>query len=130
GKVQAGLQPGVGRKELRAAVEAGRTAECLASFTPEPGDCVFLPAGTVHAVGGGVLFAEIQQTSDATFRLYDWGRRDAAGLSRTLHVEQALQCIDWSRGPVRPVRATAGEGNGSRRQSLVRCSYFHLEHLE
>src|SRR5256885_1219234 len=70
-----------------------------------PGDCLFLPAGTVHAVGGGVLMAEVQQTSDATFRLYDWDRVDAFGKRRPLHVEEALASIHWDFGPVRPVRA-------------------------
>ena len=79
--------------------------ECLHSFEPRPGDCLFLQAGTVHAVGGGVLMAEVQQTSDATFRLFDWGRRDAQGKARQLHVEEALACTHWDGGPVRPVPA-------------------------
>src|SRR5205807_1382927 len=78
-RIYAGLLPGVDAAALGAAIAAGRAHECLHSFAPQPGDCVFLPAGSVHAVGGGVLFAEIQETSDATFRLYDWNRRDAQG---------------------------------------------------
>src|SRR5207248_4186771 len=103
-RIYAGLLPGTDAARLRAALKTGTVAECLHQFTPRPGDCVFLPAGTVHAVGGGVLMAEVQQTSDATFRLFDWDRRDAQGKSRTLHVEEALACIDWSRGPVTPER--------------------------
>src|SRR5262245_14789148 len=61
-RIYAGLQPGVDEKALRAAVEAGTVADCLHQFEPSPGDCLFLPAGTVHAVGGGVLLAEVQQT--------------------------------------------------------------------
>src|SRR5271163_3453861 len=91
---------------LRQALATGRIVECLHEIVPRPGDCLFLPSGTVHAVGGGVLIAEVQQTSDATFRLFDWNRRDAGGKARTLHVEEALACIDWKAGPVRPVRAT------------------------
>src|SRR6185437_11358430 len=102
----AGLLPGVDEPALRAAVAHGTVTECLHQFRPRPGDCVFLPAGTVHAVGGGVLFAEVQQTSDATFRLYDWDRRDAAGRPRELHVEPGLACIHWPAGPVQPLRAT------------------------
>src|SRR4029077_19757702 len=109
----AGLLPGVDREGLRAALEAGTVAECLHSFTPRPGDCLFLPAGTVHAVGGGVLMAEVQQTSDATFRLFDWNRRDAQGKSRQLHVEEALACIDWQTGPRHPVRAAGYPGSGN-----------------
>ncbi len=119
-RIYAGLLPGVDERALRRALQQGNVSECLHSFRPRPGDCVFLPAGTVHAVGGGVLLAEVQQTSDATFRLYDWGRRDARGQARPLHVEESLACIDWRRGPVTPVRAD----EGGRR--LVACSFFEL----
>jgi hypothetical protein len=70
-RIYAGLRPGVTRDVLQKHLDAGTVAECLHSFVPRAGDCVFLPAGTVHAVGGGVLMAEVQQTSDATFRLFD-----------------------------------------------------------
>ena len=134
-KVYAGLRPGVDEAHLRTALREGTAAECLHSFRPQPGDCLFLPAGTVHAVGGGVLMAEVQQTSDATFRLYDWDRRDAQGRSRTLHVEQALACIDWKAGPVRPVHAEGypetpqSTPEESVRQGLVSCPYFTLEYV-
>src|SRR5581483_6536170 len=88
-RIYAGLLPGVGEAEVRAALRTGTVAECLHQFEPRAGDCVFLPAGTVHAVGGGVLMAEVQQTSDATFRLFDWNRCDAQGRARELHIEQA-----------------------------------------
>jgi mannose-6-phosphate isomerase len=133
-RIYAGLLPGTDERRLRAALQAGTVAECLHSFTPRPGDCVFLPAGTVHAVGGGVLMAEVQQTSDATFRLFDWNRRDAQGKSRTLHIEESLASIDWSQGPVEPVHAAgfelaaAAQPSNSRWQKLVRCRYFVLEY--
>src|SRR5947209_335681 len=104
GRIYAGLLPGVDERRLREALAAGAVADCLHAFEPRPGDCVFLPAGTVHAVGGGVLMAEVQQTSDATFRLFDWDRCDSQGKRRTLHVKEALACIDWTRGPVTPLR--------------------------
>jgi mannose-6-phosphate isomerase len=68
-RIYAGLRPGIGSAELRDALARGTVAECLHSFTPTHGDFLYLPAGTVHAAGGGVLLAEVQQTSDATFRL-------------------------------------------------------------
>jgi mannose-6-phosphate isomerase len=129
-RVYAGLRPGVRPAELLAAVKAGTVTQCLHSFEPRPGDCVFFPAGTVHAVGGGVLMAEVQQTSDATFRLFDWNRKDASGKSRELHLAESLACIDWQRGPVEPVHA---EGFGTprrRRQVLVNCPYFTLEYAQ
>jgi mannose-6-phosphate isomerase len=133
-RVYAGLLPGVDEKRLRQALAEGTVAECLHHFDPRPGDCLFLRAGTVHAVGGGVLMAEIQQTSDATFRLFDWNRKDAAGKSRQLHIEEAISSIHWDYGPVRPVRAEGyplpGErGGASVRQELVRCKYFELEYI-
>jgi len=135
-RVYAGLLPGVDEERLRAALAAGTVADCLHTFAPQPGDCVFLPAGTVHAVGGGVLMAEVQQTSDATFRLFDWNRHDAFGKARALHIEEALACIDWHRGPVRPIHvedyaasALQPASPGTKRKSLVSCAYFKLEFL-
>jgi mannose-6-phosphate isomerase len=138
-RVWAGLLPGVDERALRVALPKGAVAECLHSLEPQPGDCVFLPAGTIHAVGGGVLMAEIQQTSDATFRLFDWNRRDAQGKSRTLHVEESLASIHWDQGPVSPRRAPGfrtprpesgdSPGGPARREELVRCRYFHLDYL-
>jgi mannose-6-phosphate isomerase len=129
-RVWAGLRPGVDERRLRAALAEGTVVECLHGFVPRPGDCIFLPAGTVHAVGGGVLFAEVQQTSDATFRLFDWNRRGAQGNLRQLHIEEAMACIDWERGPVNPLRATAFAAGGKARQLLVRCPYFTLEYVQ
>ena len=79
-------------------------ADHLASFTPKVGDAVFLPAGTVHSLGGDVVVFEVQENSDVTFRLYDWDRVDPkTGKPRPLQVEQALACIDFAQGAVGPV---------------------------
>ena len=129
-RIHAGLRPGVGAKELRAAIEAGTAADCLHSFVPQRGDVVFLPAGTVHAAGGGLLLAEIQQTSDATFRLYDWDRRDAEGKPRTLHIEQGLAAIDWNQGPREPIRTSLTEGpGGDARARLIDCPHFQVDYV-
>jgi mannose-6-phosphate isomerase len=134
-RIYAGLLPGSDQASLRAALAAGTVADCLHSFEPRPGDCIFLPAGTVHAVGGGVLMAEVQQTSDATFRLFDWNRRDAHGKSRTLHIEESLASIHWTRGPVQPIRVAgfrhdAETGQSTIRRALVQCPFFHLDYLQ
>jgi mannose-6-phosphate isomerase len=77
-----------------------------------------------------VLMTEVQQTSDATFRLFDWDRRDAQGRSRTLHIEEALACIDWNAGPVHPVHAQGyPDGPEPVRQRLVSCQYFTLDYV-
>lgn len=126
-KVWAGLKPGVGEKEMRQAIAAGQSADCLHSFIPRAGQFLFLPAGTVHAVGGGVLMAEIQQTSDATFRLFDWNRVDAQGKSRPLHIEESIASIHWDKGPVSPLDIPGFGANQSEQNlTLVDCPFFHL----
>ena len=125
-RIYAGLLPGITRSELEKHLAKGTVDRCLHSFTPKVGDCVFLPAGTVHAVGGGVVIAEVQQTSDATFRLFDWNRLGQDGKPRTLHIEQALASIDWKRGPVEPVNG-APIPDCPCGERLVRCSYFQVD---
>lgn len=99
-RIFAGLKSGVDEPRLRRHLEQGTVEECLHSYPVKRGDCVFIPAGTVHAIGEGILLAEVQQTSDLTFRLYDWNRLDQSGNPRPLHLEKALGCINFERGPV------------------------------
>lgn len=122
--VYAGLKTGVDRDQLASVVERGETEQVLHSFRPEPGDCIFIPAGTVHALGGGLLVAEIQQSSNTTFRLHDWNRTDANGNARELHVDASLDVTDYQRGPVEPIRSdTAGV------EMLVTCDKFELSRI-
>lgn len=100
--ISTGLLDGVTREDFEAHLAAGMVEKCLHSFEPCVGDCLSLPAGTVHTARG-VLLAEIQQPSDATFRLFDWNRRDASGQSRLLHLEWGLNAIDWQQGAIAPV---------------------------
>jgi mannose-6-phosphate isomerase len=125
-RIYAGLLPGITRIELEKNLAKGTADRCLHSFFPKVGDCIFLPAGTVHAVGGGVVLAEVQQTSDATFRLFDWNRPGPDGKPRTLHIEQALASIDWKGGPVRPVTGVPIPGCPGG-EYLVQCSYFKMD---
>ncbi|CAN5567364.1 class I mannose-6-phosphate isomerase [soil metagenome] len=128
GKIFAGLKPGVDRAVLEKHLEAGTTDQCLHAFTPKPGDCIFLPAGTVHAVGGGIVMAEVQQTSDATFRLFDWNRVGTDGKPRALHLDESLASINWQAGPVHPVQGKplANLPVGATGEHLVRCDFFDL----
>lgn len=128
-KIYAGFAEGVTAEHFRSALAERSTQRTLHSFTPEPGDCVFLEAGTVHAIGANILLFEVQQTSDITYRLYDWDRVDAkTGRPRQLHVDEGLACADFRRGPCRPVGAPAEEAEGVRRERLVNeCRYFSLE---
>lgn len=127
-KIYAGFAPGVTANDFRAALAAKTTPKTLHSFTPRPGDCVFLEAGTVHAIGRDLLVFEVQQTCDVTYRLYDWDRVDAkTGKPRELHVEDALACSDFARGPCPPVTPRVEHRGGARREGLVSCRYFTLE---
>ena len=126
--IYAGLRQGVTREQFEVAIRAGQVEPLLHRFPARPGDCILIEAGTVHAIGAGVLLAEIQQMSDATFRVYDWGRVGADGQPRELHIRQALEATDFDRGPVNPLvpdSEPAGEGNV--RERLSRCLYFELE---
>ncbi len=126
--IYAGLKPGVDRPVLEHALHQGRCADCLHSFHPQPGDCVFLPAGTVHSLGAGLLVAEIQQSSDTTFRLFDWNRLGPDGKPRPLHVEQALNAVNFQMGPVDPQPAHSPDSRGASR--LVVCEKFLLDKLD
>lgn len=129
-KLYAGFAQGVTANDFRAALAAKTTPKTLHSFRPKVGDCVFLDAGTVHAIGSNLLLFEVQQTSDITYRLYDWDRVDAKTQQpRQLHVEDGLACADFRRGPCHPVRATATARDGVRREGLVACPYFTLDRL-
>src|ERR1039458_8958092 len=76
-RIYAGLQPGTTPDSLRRSLTIGAISDHLAPFTPKPGDAVFLPAGTVHSLGGDLVVFEVQENSDVTFRIYDWDRVDA-----------------------------------------------------
>jgi len=123
--IYAGLKHGVDRATLEHAVQHGTTAQCLHRLEPQAGDCVFIPAGTVHAVGAGLVIAEIQQASDTTFRLFDWNRVGPDGKPRPLHVEQSLNVIDYDRGPVTPQSPEPADRQPFAR--LVKCEKFVLD---
>ena len=123
----AGLKQGVTRQQLGAAIAAGNVEDCLHRLEPERGDCVFIPAGTVHALGAGLLVAEIQQASNTTFRLFDWNRVDANGKPRALHIDQSLAVIDFESGP-RPLQMQATTEHPGR-ERLVHCAQFNFDRL-
>ncbi|MFN9720696.1 MAG: type I phosphomannose isomerase catalytic subunit [Planctomycetota bacterium] len=123
-RICAGLKADIGPEQLRCALEGGRVEDCLHLIPVKRGDCVFVPAGTVHALGPGIVLAEVQQQSNLTFRLYDWGRVDANGKPRPIHVEESIKCTDFSKGPVDPVRPVQLCDADHSFEELVRCQYF------
>jgi mannose-6-phosphate isomerase len=129
-RIYAGLKPGTTEAGLRQALTDGAVADRLACFTPKPGDAVFIPAGTVHALGGGIVVFEVQQNSDVTYRLYDWNRVDAkTGKPRPLQVDRALACVDFGEcagGLMAPVMEAAAP---VERERLFHCDRFRLSRL-
>lgn len=90
---------------------------------PEPGDTFFTPAGRIHAIGAGVVLAEIQQTSDITYRIYDWGRKDPGGKPRELHTDLALEAIDYNASGKTGMKKDLKLNHP---ENLVKCEYFEV----
>lgn len=116
-KIYKGVRPGVTREHLARAVAAGGLEELLHAVEASPGECHTLPSGTVHALGAGILVAEVQTPSDTTYRLFDWGRQ-----GRALHVREALECAE--PGPA-PTAARAGASGGR----LAETPHFAIDML-
>lgn len=119
-QLMAGVVPGTTPEALAAAIRHGKgILELSVRRTVEAGDTVFIPAGTLHALGPGLLLYEVQQASDTTYRVYDWDRPASAG--RTLHLEESVQVTDpHAQGEFRAGHDTLGLGE------LVACEYFTL----
>ncbi|MEA3225581.1 MAG: type I phosphomannose isomerase catalytic subunit [Planctomycetota bacterium] len=114
-----GLKDGVTRERFAQAIEEGTVADMLVTVPVAVGECHFLPAGTVHAVGEGLLIAEIQTPSDTTYRVFDWNRVDDVGNARELHIEQALESIHFDMSSDDLPVTTMGR--------LVDCEYFKTD---
>lgn len=114
-----GLKQGVTRQRFAEAIKAGNVEELLEKVEVEAGQCHFLPAGTAHAIGAGLLIAEIQLPSDTTYRVFDWNRVDATGRGRPLHINQALESIHFDPSGDNLSVTTTGR--------LVDCRYFKID---
>ena len=123
-QIVSGLNSGVTRDDFEQHLRAGTVEETLHMIPAKVGDCIFVPAQTVHALGPGILLAEVQQQSNLTFRLHDWGRLGSDGQPREIHVKESLACIDFERGPVKPVTPVELSDGRHHFQELVRCNYF------
>ncbi|MGC1616752.1 MAG: type I phosphomannose isomerase catalytic subunit [Candidatus Acidiferrum sp.] len=129
-RIYAGLKPETTADDLRRAVTNGTMADELVCFTPKRGDDVFLPAGTVHSLGDDVVVFEVQQNSDVTFRLYDWGHVDAkTGHPRALQVDQALACVDFADGTAGLVTPVVEATTPVERERVFQCEHFWLWRL-
>ena len=125
-RINVGFNRRMDRTSLKRAVDENRVEEILHFNEARAGSTFFIPAGKVHAIGKGILLAEIQQLSDITYRLYDYNRTDAAGNKRELHIEEALDCIDYTDAGNEAVDYTP---QLNRTVPLVSCPYFITNYL-
>ena len=139
-----GFQKDYTEEEIRRAIEEENFPSLLCKVMVEPGDVFFIPAGTVHAIGAGILLAEVQQNSNLTYRVYDYGRKDAQGNTRELHVEKALEVMNrkqlsayrqeaFKKQGKKPVgEKTAGEKVAEKNvylEQIGSCEYFTVDRL-
>jgi mannose-6-phosphate isomerase len=114
-----GLKKPVTKERFAKAIEKGTVADLLAKVRVKPGECHFLPAGTAHAIGAGLLIAEIQTPSDTTYRVFDWNRLGDDGKPRPLHIPEALESIHFDAVSADLPVTTTGR--------LVDCEYFKID---
>lgn len=114
----AGVRAGVSRASFEQALQQGTVADQVHALPARAGDSLFVPSGRVHALGAGLLVYEIQQSSDTTYRVFDWNRIGLDGKLRQLHIEESLQCIDFD--DVEPTMAAGGQPR------LADCPFFRV----
>lgn len=119
-----GVKDGVTREALGEAIEAGTPEELLNYVPVKAGDCFYIPAGTLHAIGAGLLIAEFQQSSNTTYRVYDYNRVGADGKKRELHVEKALDVIDFSGSSDKEKDPKVRMIGTARETELVNSEFF------
>lgn len=125
-KIYAGLSQSISPDDYTRLVDEKKIMEVVAEHDSSPGDVFFLPAGRLHAIGAGNLLAEIQETSDITYRVYDYDRRDTDGNPRELHTDLAKDAIDYT---VYPDYKTAYDKTSGGEIDLVKCSHFDVRRL-
>ncbi len=125
-KIFAGFKEGVTKELYQQAIGKGSLEELLNVETPEAGDVFFIPAGMIHAIGAGIVLVEIQQTSDITYRIFDWNRKQTGNTNRELHIDLALDAIDFSmNGKVRIRKKPLA----NKTENLVDCEFFNTNFL-
>ncbi len=128
--VWAGLQPGVTPDTFRAALDMGTIPDLLRQIPVTRGDLLFIPGGRVHAVGAGCLILEVQQSSNTTYRVFDWNRTGIDGKPRDLHIDQAMRIIQWNDTASALTTPGPEQSPGANRiRDRVACPYFKMEEL-
>ena len=125
-RLNIGFKKSLDKKEYLKALENGELVSLLHFEKVKPGDAFFIPTGKVHAIGGGVLLAEIQQTSDITYRIYDWDRLDDEGKSRELHTGLAIDAIDFEKKDDYNLPYSK---KPQESVTIATCEYFTTNHI-
>jgi mannose-6-phosphate isomerase len=125
-KIYTGFREGVTKEQYEEAVRDGKIEGLLNVETADPGDTFFTPAGRVHAIGSGIVLVEIQQTSDITYRIFDWNRKGSGKEKRELHTELALDAIDFKQAGKSKIRI---EPVMNKTENLVNCEFFNTNIL-
>ncbi len=129
-KILAGLHSRATRQQLISRLGDADVEELLQNHHSEPGDAYFITAGTIHAIGGGNLILEIQQNSDTTYRLSDWGRVDAQGKSRKLDIDKGLKSVHFLNRTSPRIAGVRGRGERNRKfEVITMCPYFRVDEL-
>lgn len=121
--LMAGLKKGVTRQDFEAGLQANNLEPLVHTMSVKEGESIFIPSGRIHAIGGGNLILEIQQNSDTTYRVYDWGRVGLDGKPRELHIEQSMLSSDFNDFEPETIKA-----NGAS-QTLAECDEFNLSKI-
>lgn len=120
-KLRSGLKNKITPEEYKEMVDNDTITDAIAEYQVKEGDCFFLPAGRIHSIGAGCFLAEIQQTSDVTYRIYDFKRKDKNGNYRQLHTQQAAECIDYHVESNYRTEYTPEKNKGV---NMVNCPFF------
>mgnify|MGYP000105396753 CR=1 FL=1 len=131
-KIVYGLNSNIDNKKLKRVIKNGTLNSYLNEVEVQAGDSFFIPGGTIHAIKGGILLAEIQQNSDTTYRLYDWDRHDKKGNSRTLHINKAFKTINDAGKKTRNHKFKKNiiyKNNNYQQKFLTISPYFTVEHF-
>lgn len=128
-KIYSGFSQSITPHKYEQIVEDNTLMDSVKTFDSEAGDIFFIPAGRIHSIGAGNLLLEVQQTSDITYRIYDFNRKDANGNLRELHTEQAKEAIDYQSygDKCAPIRVPDKENELAE---LIKCDYFDIKRLE
>ncbi len=124
-KLYVGLKNGVTKESFQTALDEGTVEQQIHAIQPQAGESIFITSGRLHAIGAGLLIYEIQQNSDTTYRVFDWNRDDLDGKPRQLHIEESMQCIDFS--DFEPEMDTPSE---PRNTCISDCEHFYMEKID